>query len=351
VTNPHQPLPHRYSMTALTAALVLGLVLCYFIALPFLPSLVWSMTLAVLFAPVERLLHGRHMRPAFSVSLTMLLAAAIVVAPAVLVTGALVNEVIGSAELIGSVLSEEQWRQLSERHPWLSPAINVITRYFDPQELLQTLANQLGTWSASLLQGSLTGIINLLLTFYFLFYLLRDRSRLLAATSRMLPLSTGEFRTLAHRIESTIFASVYGTVVVAGLQGLLGGMMFWWLGLPSPVFWGVVMGLLAVVPFLGAFFVWVPAVIVLLLNGQFLSALMLAAWGTIVVGLIDNIVYPILVGQRLAIHSMVSFIAIVGGLILFGPHGIVLGPIIVAGAFALLEIWRNRLDLEQAEAH
>jgi predicted PurR-regulated permease PerM len=120
--------------------------------------------------------------------------------------------------------------------------------------------------------------------------------------------------------------------------------MFWWLDLPSPVFWGVIMGLLAVVPFLGAFIVWVPVSIALALDGQLLSAAILAVWGTVIVGLVDNVVYPILVGRQLAMHSMVSFIAIVGGLILFGAHGLVLGPMIVAGALALLEIWRSRLD-------
>lgn len=345
MTNLHHPLPQRYSMIALTVALILGLILCYFITLPFIPSLVWSLTLVVLFAPLERLLRRRFRRAGLSVSLTLLLAAVMVVAPVVLVSGALVNEVIKSVDLIGAMLSEDQWRNLGQRHPWAAPAIDWITKHLDPEQLLQTLANQLGAWSGSVLQGSVAGIVNLLLTFYFLFYLLRDRMRLLATLERMLPLTPTEFRVLADGIVSTIFASVYGTVAVAALQGVLGGLMFWWLDLPSPIFWGVVMGLLAVVPFLGAFIVWVPVSIALALDGQLLSAVILAVWGTVIVGLVDNVIYPILVGRQIAMHSMVSFIAIVGGLILFGAHGIVLGPVIVAVALALLEIWRSRLDV------
>ncbi len=98
--------------------------------------------------------------------------------------------------------------------------------------------------------------MSLLLTFYFLFYLLRDRSSAVATVANMLPLSASEFSVLGERIVNTIFASVYGTATVAMLQGGLGGLMFWWLGLPAPLFWGVVMGLLAVVPFLGAFVIW-----------------------------------------------------------------------------------------------
>ena len=86
------------------------------------------------------------------------------------------------------------------------------------------------------------------------------------------------------------------------------------------------MGMLAVVPFLGAFIVWGPAALALGLNGQWIAAGVLTLWGLLVVGLIDNLVYPMLVGRQLAMHSLLSFIAIVGGLMLFGAHGIVLGP-------------------------
>ena len=184
--------------------------------------------------------------------------------------------------------------------------------------------------------------MSLLLTFYFLFYLLRDRSSAVATVANMLPLSASEFALLGDRIVNTIFASVYGTATVAILQGGLGGLMFWWLDLPAPLFWGVVMGLLAVVPFLGAFVIWGPTAIVLALSGEFVAAIQLTVWGVVVVGLVDNVLYPILVGKRLMLHTVPSFIAVAGGLVLFGPYGIVLGPVIVAGSQTLLEIWRKR---------
>jgi len=118
--------------------------------------------------------------------------------------------------------------------------------------------------------------------------------------------------------------------------------MFWWLDLPAPLFWGVLMGLLAIVPFLGALVIWAPAAIFLAPNGDVQSAIILTLWGTLVVGLVDNVLYPALVGQRLMLHTVTSFIAVVGGLLLFGTSGIVLGPIIVVGAQTLLEIWRSR---------
>jgi predicted PurR-regulated permease PerM len=163
-----------------------------------------------------------------------------------------------------------------------------------------------------------------------------------AAIGHVLPLTAPEYTQLTGRITNTVFASVYGTAAVAVLQGGLGGAMFWWLDLPAPLFWGVMMGLLGIVPFLGAFVIWAPAAMFLALNGDLQSAILLTLWGTLVVGLVDNVLYPILVGKRLMLHSVLSFIAVVGGLLLFGAAGIILGPIVVAGAQTLLEIWRVR---------
>jgi predicted PurR-regulated permease PerM len=118
--------------------------------------------------------------------------------------------------------------------------------------------------------------------------------------------------------------------------------MFWWLGLPSPVLWGVVMGLLAIVPVLGAFVVWIPAAIVLALQGMWLKAILLTIWGTVVIGLIDNLLYPALVGKKLQLHTLAVFFAIVGGLMVFGASGIIIGPAMLSFTVALIDVWRRR---------
>jgi len=118
--------------------------------------------------------------------------------------------------------------------------------------------------------------------------------------------------------------------------------MFWWLGLPAPALWGLVMGVLAVVPVLGAFIVWIPAAIFLALEGSWGKALILGVWGGVIVGGIDNVMYPILVGNRLKLHTIPAFMAIVGGLIVFGSSGLILGPVTLTVTVLLLEIWRSR---------
>ncbi|MER9358587.1 AI-2E family transporter [Mesorhizobium sp. M0500] len=130
---------------------------------------------------------------------------------------------------------------------------------------------------------------------------------------------------------------------VAAVQGTLAGLMFWWLGLPTPIFWGLVMGLLAIVPVLGAFVIWVPAAVYLALQGAWASAAILTVWGGVIVGGIDNLLYPMLVGNRLRLHTVVAFIGAVGGIVLFGASGLVLGPAVIAITISLIDVLKTRL--------
>ena len=338
----------RLSSVVLIAATLFGLYLCYLMAAPFLPALVWGFVLAILAEPVDaRLRVWTGARSAASAA-SVALVAALVVFPALFIATTLLSEAVRGAAVISSMLETQRWAELMRAHPWIGTSFAWIDARFDMENLLQSLAAMLGSRSAQFLQGSITGIVNLLLTFYFLFYLLRDRERVVEALRDGLPLSELEFDELAGRIGDTVYATVYGTAAVAALQGALGGVMFWWLALPAPIFWGVLMGLLGVVPFLGAFVVWAPAAAYLALSGDFRSAAILGLWGAFVVGLADNFVYPILVGRRLMLHTMVSFIAVVGGLFVFGAMGIVLGPLVVTMLLVLMRIWRRRSALPPA---
>jgi predicted PurR-regulated permease PerM len=332
----------RLAPTALAVVVALGIAVCAFMAKPFLGALVWSMTLAVLFAPLEIVIGKRLRSRSISALITAMITACIVVVPAILVAGTLLNEAVQSATVVVPMFDAKDWTRLIGEHRWLAPALQWIHDKVDFPDVIRTATSALATWSGSALRASFSGVANLLLTFYFLFYLLRDRERISEAARLHLPLSEPEFSQVTRRVTDTIFATVLGTVAVAALQGGLGGLMFWWLGLPAPVFWGVLMALLAVVPFLGAFVIWAPAAAFLALSGAYTSAAVLTIWGTLIVGLVDNVVYPILVGNKLRMHTMLSFIAVVGGLVLMGAPGIVLGPLLLAVTLTLVEIWRRR---------
>jgi predicted PurR-regulated permease PerM len=188
----------------------------------------------------------------------------------------------------------------------------------------------------------LNSLALVLISLFVLFYLYRDEERAVAALTRFSPLTRSETNRLLRRLNDTIHATIFGTAVVAIIQGTLGGLIFWAVGLPGAVLWGTVMALLAIVPYLGAFVVWAPAAVILAAEGQWGKSLILIAWGTIVIGLIDNLIYPILVGNRMRLHTVVAFFAIVGGIVLFGASGLVLGPVLVSLTTFLLETWRRR---------
>lgn len=341
------PSASRYSGSFSNAVLIggglVGVIICYLIAAPFVPALIWSLTLAVLFVPFELRVRRIVTSKNIAAGISSIIVALIVVIPVLLIAGALSREAIKGAASIATMIDANSWSSIVAENPVLFSLVERFNGWIDFPQIIQEATISVKKWSGDLVKGSVASLLTMLVTFYFLFYFLRDSKKLLLLMQEFLPFNADEFAHLKTRVADTIFASVYGTLVVSALQGILGGLMFWWLGLPSPLFWGVLMGAVGIVPFLGAFIIWVPAAIFLVVNGNIGSALILTFWGTIVVGLVDNVIYPILVGNRLKLHSVPAFVAILGGLLLFGPSGIVLGPVIIVIVPALFNILRDRM--------
>ena len=325
----------------LVSAAALGVNLCYRLALPFVPALAWALALAVLFVPLQRQLEAR-LRPNLAACVSVLSIGLIVVVPATFVGQQLVQQTAKGAETIEAKVTSGEWRRALEKQPRLAPLADWIERRVDLPGSAKTFAAWLSGLAANFVKGSVFQLLGFCLTFYLLFFFLRDRQPVLQAIRALSPLSEAEMDTLCERINDTIHATIYGALAVSAVQGLLGGLMFWWLGLSAPLLWGVVMALLAVVPVLGAFLVWIPAALVLALEGSWGKALVLTLWGMLVVGTIDNLLRPILVGKRLRLHTVLAFISVVGGLLLFGAAGLVLGPLTLTITSSLLEVWRQR---------
>jgi predicted PurR-regulated permease PerM len=184
--------------------------------------------------------------------------------------------------------------------------------------------------------------MQLLIMLLTLFFFLRDNERAVGAVRRLVPLSGRESNKVFRSVSDTIHATLVGTVAVAIVQGFMGSLIFFFMGIPGALLWGVVMGLLSIIPYLGAFVIWGPVAVYLALSGDWWRAIGLTAYGMTAIGLIDNLLYPLLVGRRMRLHTLVAFFAIVGGVTAFGMSGIVLGPVIVAIALALIDIWRQR---------
>jgi predicted PurR-regulated permease PerM len=332
----------------LMLATAFGIYLCYRLAIPFLPPLVWALGLSVLFAPFHHWVESKLGHPRFAAFVSVLVIILIVVVPLTFLGQRLLVEAAKGAALIESRVTSGEWRRLYESQPRLAPLVNAVERQIDLPGTAQSFAAWLSNFATSAVKGSLLQGVNFCLTFYLLFFFLRDSRSGLQTLMYLAPLSRREMHRIFTLVSDTIHATISGTLVVSAIQGLLGGLMFWWLGLPAPLFWGVVMALMALVPVLGAFVVWIPAAVFLLLDGSWGKAIILALWGLIVIGTADNLLRPILVGRRLKQHTVLAFISVVGGLIQFGLAGLILGPTILALTTALLEIWagRNSAELE-----
>ncbi len=333
----------------LMLATLLGVYLCYLIAVPFLSVLVWALTLAVLFTPLQRRFEAKFKHASLAAIVSVLLIGLIVVVPAIFVGQQLVLQAINGTQLIETQINSGEWQRTLEAQPQLAPIIEKIQTFIDLPGALNTLTTWLGATAGSIVKGSVFQLLKLCLVFYVLFFFLRDRYLILKSIKSLSPLSEAEMHSIFRKIGDTIHATVYGTFAVAFVQGLLGGLMFWWLGLPAPLLWGLVMGLLAIIPMLGAFVVWAPAALFLALQGHWGSALILTLWGMLVVGTVDNLLRPVLVGDRLKLHTVLVFLSVVGGLMLFGPAGVILGPVVLTATITLLEIWFNRTSIESAE--
>jgi predicted PurR-regulated permease PerM len=335
----------RVTTIALLIATAVAVYLCYLVVYPFLPALTWALALAVVARPVHHWIAARIPYEGVAAVISVALVTLLLLAPLVLVTWQVFSQassIAANFEKIEKQASPKRIEMLARQYPRLAPVTKWIKENVRIDQALSQVTARLGENVSATVSGSVWIAVQLLITLLVLFFLFRDEPKAVEAVKDYMPLSTQETNDLLRRLDDTIHATIYGTIVVAAVQGTLGGLMFWWLGLPAPVLWGAVMAILAVVPYLGAFVVWAPAAAWLASQGNWGQAALLTFWGLVVVGLIDNLLYPVFVGKRLRQHTLVAFFAIIGGITVFGTSGIVLGPMIVATTAALIDIWWSR---------
>lgn len=313
---------------------------------PFLPSMASALALAVLLTPVHRRLLLLTGRPGFAAFLSVLLAILLIALPLSLLAQQVVLQAGDATALLTRLFQSGGWKDLLPANGWLAEAMEWMDRRFRLPNMADQMSAWIGTHLPGIMQGSGEQLVALIVTLYMLFYMMRDRYAALALLATILPFSRREMTALYARIADTIRATIFGTVTVAMVQGLLGGMMFWALGLPAPLLWGVVMGIVAIVPVLGTFVIWAPAVLILMSTGHTAKAFILLGWSLLIVSTVDNLLYPVLVGNRLRMHTIPTFISLVGGILVFGAAGLILGPVILTITLFLLEYWRNESAVE-----
>lgn len=319
----------------------LVLYLCWTMVVPFVSVLTWALALALVLSP----LRGR-LRRRLPDWLTALLLVGLVILVAALFTAFLSHRLLQEAAKAREAVQE--FLQPSFRQHFLAtqPRLMLLWQWIEPRidlpQIAQQMQGALAARVAPAVGASAALISRALMSLFVLFFLLRDEELMVDAVRRLLPLTPDEIDLAWNRVSAAMRATVYGRVLVGIVQGVLGGIMFYILGLPAALFWTVIMAVLSMLPVVGAFVVWIPAALFLLLTGHWIQALILTIYGVGVINTADNILYPVLIGPRMRMHPLVLFITLIGGVLAFGAAGIILGPAIAAFALALGEIWTRR---------
>jgi predicted PurR-regulated permease PerM len=329
----------------LLAVTAIALYLCWLMLQPFVAVLTWATVLVIVFYPVHQRLLKRLKKPALSALLSCILVIFTILVPVVLVTVAVLNEFSGAMNSLQATIAY----LLDPNSPYTGRVLRWVSQYFDIEQVrsgqyllerLQGVSGQLAGRTLGVIGGVIGAIVQMFFVVFTMYYLFRDGDKILAVLRDALPLERDQATAIMARTRDVIGASVYGVLAIAIVQGFLGGLAFWTLGVPSAIVWGVAMTFLSMIPMLGAFLVWVPAAIYLALTGQPVKAVLLVLWGTLVIGMIDNFLRPKLVGERTKLHELLIFFAVLGGLQVFGVLGIVLGPVVLAITLALVEVFR-----------
>jgi predicted PurR-regulated permease PerM len=305
---------------------------------PFYGAVLWATVLAIVFAPLYRRLSG-SMRQRLAALVTVVIIVLIVILPSTLVTGALVQEASGVYEMFksGELNLARCFQHVLEALP--SWAVGLLDRFglTDLAGVQEGLSAGLGRASQFIAaqalnigQATFELVVRMFVMLYLLFFLLRDGDELFRIIKDAVPLRPEQQRAIFSKFATVIRATVKGTIVVAVLQGALGGLIFWFLGIRAALLWAALMALLSLLPAVGAALVWFPVALYLLVTGAVWQGLVLIAFGVLVIGLVDNLLRPILVGTDIRMPDYVVLLSTLGGIEIFGMNGIVLGPLIAA---------------------
>ena len=265
-----------------------------------------------------------------------------IITPAFFLVEELARQVLYAVNLLRSGAPQQRLADLLSTHPAIASRLESAARQIDLGRGSQNIAGYVASHLAGVVGNTFGALTQLVIMIFILFFLYRDHRLATESLRATLPLDESEKDLLLTRISDTIHATALGRVAVAAVQGFLSGLAFWVLGVDSPVFWGIITVLVAIVPAVGASLIWIPVAIYLALTGHWVKAGLLLAWGGLVVSTIDNFLYPVLVGSRLQQHTVVVLISVIGAIALFGFPGLIIGPVLLTLAKTMLELWAQR---------
>ena len=311
----------------------------------YLLSVFWASVFAILFYPLFQRLRTL-VRGSASVAslLTMAIILCVVLIPTFILGSLVVNESRSLYDsLANNTISTE--RLVEYVGPLAAPlaqfGIEPAALEARAAVLLEDLGTRIAGYALSAGRTTVQIAIGTLLMLYVLFFALRDGERIMQRVMRALPLGNDKERMLFARFTAIVRAMFKGTFIIAIIQGALGGLLFAAVGIPSAVLWAFVMGVLALIPAVGPALIWIPAAFFLFTTGQVAEAVIVVIVGTVVIGLIDNVLRPILVAKDTAMSDVLVMLSVIGGITTFGIAGIIIGPVIAAFFLAMWQLFEH----------
>ena len=350
-----RPLRHPQSLQDWAFLLLLAIVSLAFawILWPLFGAVLWGIVLAILFRPAyRRLLASLRQRRSLAALATVTIIVVMLILPLTLVAVSLVQEASGvlakvqSGELSPARYFQQIYRALPAWAASLLDRFGVSNLGAVQEKLFARLAEGSQALAGhAFLVGQITFnfAVSVCVMLYLLFFLLRDGDELSRQVRAAIPLRPAQQRSLFETFSIVIRATVKGTLVVAVIQGALGGLAFWLLGIHAPLLWAVVMAVVSLLPAIGAALIWLPVAAYLLLTGAIWQGIVLIAFGVLVIGLVDNVLRPFLVGQDTRMPDYLVLISTLGGIAIFGGNGFVIGPVIAALFIAAWSIFSAEL--------
>lgn len=307
------------------------------ILVPFFGAIFWAIAIAIIFAPVQKHLEKYFKSSNLATLITLLIAALLVIIPFLLIASAFLQEGFNLYQRVqnNEINFAVYFERLQKAFPSIQQALESVG--IDTESIKEKIGEAtiiaskfLAQKAIVVSQGTLSLFLQLGILLYVAFFLLRDSGKLILHLHRAIPLGDEREKLFFDKFSEVTRATIKGSLLVAIVQGFLGGFIFWALGLNAALLWGVIMILLSLVPMIGAGLVWTPVAIYFFAVGDWVSGSILMAFGIFVIGLVDNILRPILVGRDTKLPDYLVLLSTLGGFSLFGMNGFVIGPLIAA---------------------
>jgi len=350
----------KQAASALFLVVLAGIALyfCYQITRPFLSPIFLAVMLAIVFHPVKIGIQRRFRSRNMAALLCTILVGLAFLLPSISLGFVIHRETRSLYQLLNErSIAQGGW------NPYVMHVVerllNWIGRYVDVSQLdlrgtvlrwLEQISRYLFSWGAHVVRNFISFLADAVILFFTLFFLFRDGGSIKEHVASYVPLTRDQVERLFIGISNSIVANVYGVIAVGASQGVLAGLGFWMLGLPSPALWGLVTGLFSLVPLIGSAAVWGPAVLVLIVSGHWIKALILLGWGAAIVGQVDSVVRPYVISEKAKLNTLAVFFALLGGVAAFGVMGLFIGPALLSFMLVVLEMLRETiLDQEPTE--